>query len=640
MNTAFWYASRATGIVALLLLTAVLVLGILVNRQGRLPGLPRFAVTDLHRNLSLLSVAFIAVHVLTAVLDTYVHIPLASAVIPFASGYERLWLALGAVSLDIMLAMIVTSLLRGRLNRVLWRAVHLLAYASWPVAFAHSIGSSKDLQQGWMLVAGHRLRDDRLGGGNLAAGARRPAGAQGRAGRRGLRPAHRLGGQAGSPDGGAMTTAVNRIGTRRGSPAGCRAAPPAAGRAGGPARPPGPVRPDAVPRAAPALLIADIEASGLTGRGGAAFPVHRKLAAVARAGPRQGRKVVVANGAESEPASRKDEMLLRLAPNLVLDGLQLAAEAVGATEAHLYLHHAPGPQILRALAERASRGLDWLGVTITQAPPRFLAGQEAAVVNRLGGGPALPTFQPPRVSERGLGGAPTLVQNAETLAHLALIARYGPRWFRAVGTATSPAPCSPRSTAPTPGPTSSRRRSARRCAPCSATATAGAPGAQAWLVGGYHGTWLPLPDAAGITLDNASLRRFGAAAGAGVLAALPSDRCGLTEAARVTGYLAAESAGQCGPCLNGLPRIAAALAELAGPGHRRQTRADLERWSGLVKGRGACNHPDGTVRFVRSALTVFEPEIRRHARGQCSATDRRPFLPLPDGLPTREEDWI
>jgi DMSO/TMAO reductase YedYZ heme-binding membrane subunit len=151
MNTAFWYASRTTGIVALLLLTAVLVLGILVNRQGRLPGLPRFAVTDLHRNLSLLSVAFIAVHIGTAVLDTYVHIPLLSAVVPFASGYERLWLGLGAISVDLMAAMIVTSLLRGRLNRVVWKAVHLLAYASWPVAFAHSLGSSKDLQQGWLL---------------------------------------------------------------------------------------------------------------------------------------------------------------------------------------------------------------------------------------------------------------------------------------------------------------------------------------------------------------------------------------------------------------------------------------------------------------------------------------------------------
>ena len=151
MNTAFWYASRATGIVALLLLTAVLVLGILVNRQGRLPGLPRFAVTGIHRNLSLLSVVFIAVHILTAVLDTYVHIPLLSAVVPFSSGYERLWLGLGAIALDLMIAMIVTSLLRGRMNRLVWRAIHLLAYASWPIAFAHSLGSSTDLQRGWLL---------------------------------------------------------------------------------------------------------------------------------------------------------------------------------------------------------------------------------------------------------------------------------------------------------------------------------------------------------------------------------------------------------------------------------------------------------------------------------------------------------
>ena len=150
-STVFWYASRATGVVALLLLTAVLVLGILVNRQGRLPGLPRFAVTSLHRNISLLAVAFIAVHVLTAVADTYVSIPVLSGVIPFASGYERFWLGLGAISFDLMLAMIITSLVRGRLNPILWRAIHLLAYLCWPVAFAHSIGSSKDLQHGWLL---------------------------------------------------------------------------------------------------------------------------------------------------------------------------------------------------------------------------------------------------------------------------------------------------------------------------------------------------------------------------------------------------------------------------------------------------------------------------------------------------------
>src|ERR1019366_4430904 len=143
-STAFWYASRATGIVALLLLTAVFVLGILVNRQGRLPGLPRFAVTSLHKNFSLLAVTFIAVHVFTAVLDTYVSIPL-------AAGYERLWLSLGAISFDLMIAMIVTSLLRSHLNRVLWRAIHLLAYVSWPVAFVHSIGASKDLREGWLL---------------------------------------------------------------------------------------------------------------------------------------------------------------------------------------------------------------------------------------------------------------------------------------------------------------------------------------------------------------------------------------------------------------------------------------------------------------------------------------------------------
>jgi sulfoxide reductase heme-binding subunit YedZ len=154
-STVFWYASRATGIVTLLLLTAVLVLGLVVNRQGRIPGWPGFAVTSLHRNLSLLSVTFIAVHVVTAVLDTYVSIPLVSALIPFTSGYERFWLGLGAVSVDLMLAMIATSLIRGRLDRRLWRAVHLLAYVSWPVAFAHSVGAGKDLQQGpllWLAV--------------------------------------------------------------------------------------------------------------------------------------------------------------------------------------------------------------------------------------------------------------------------------------------------------------------------------------------------------------------------------------------------------------------------------------------------------------------------------------------------------
>jgi methionine sulfoxide reductase heme-binding subunit len=147
-----WYASRATGIVALLLLTAVMLLGILVTRQGRLPGLPRFAVSGLHRNLSLLATAFVALHVLTAVLDGYVDIPLTAAVVPLTSPYERIWLTLGAISLDLTIALIITSLLRRHLSRRAWRAVHLLAYLSWPVAWVHSFFSSGDLQHGVLLV--------------------------------------------------------------------------------------------------------------------------------------------------------------------------------------------------------------------------------------------------------------------------------------------------------------------------------------------------------------------------------------------------------------------------------------------------------------------------------------------------------
>jgi NADH:ubiquinone oxidoreductase subunit F (NADH-binding) len=351
---------------------------------------------------------------------------------------------------------------------------------------------------------------------------------------------------------------------------------------------------------------------------------------VARA---RGRTVIVANGAESEPASRKDALLLRAAPNLVLDGLQLAAEAIGASEAYLYLHPGASPEIARALAQRAAARLDRVTVKVTEAPPRFLAGQESALVSRLGGGPAVPAFTPPRVSERGLGGAPTLVQNVETLAHLALIARYGPRWFRALGTSNEPG--SMLVTVHTMSNT--QVVEAELGVPLSALIPA-AENALAVLVGGYHGAWLPNDNT--ITLDNQTLSKHGAAVGAGVIAALPADRCGLAEAARVVRYLAAESAGQCGPCLNGLPRIAAAMAVLAGSGHHRQVRTDLERWAGLVTGRGACSHPDGTVRFVRSTLTVFAPEIARHARGHCSASNSKPFLPLPAAIPSTEDDWI
>ena len=394
-------------------------------------------------------------------------------------------------------------------------------------------------------------------------------------------------------------------------------------------------------------LIEEIGSAGLTGRGGAGFPVAVKMTAVAN-GP--GRAVVVGNGAEGEPASHKDKQLLWVSPHLVLDGLQLAAEAVGARRAYLYLH--PHDQLHRlladALAQRTAAGWDRIAVTLVAAPPRFLAGEESALASRVGGGLALPSFKRPRVFERGVGGAPTLVQNVETLAHVALIARHGPAWFRQAGTAEEPG---------TMLVTAHRADGARRVRevpigmPVADVLDLGREPAQAVLAGGYHGTWIAAAQAAAMPLANSALGQAGATLGAGVLAALPPGSCGLAETARVLRYLAAESAGQCGPCLNGLPRIAAAFTELAGPSPDPRCLPDLERWAGLVTGRGACHHPDGTVRLVRSALGVFRGEIALHGRGRCAAgrpggggPGAAPFLPVPEpsgppGTPLPRNDW-
>lgn len=370
----------------------------------------------------------------------------------------------------------------------------------------------------------------------------------------------------------------------------------------------------------PDALLRAVAEAGLTGRGGAAFPVHRKLLAVTEAARRTGRApVVVANGAEGEPASHKDRTLLRRSPHLVLDGLRTAAHAVGATEAYLAVED--GASYLEsALAHRD----DPLPVHVVRVPKRFLSGQSSALAQYLSGRPALPAHQRPPVRERGVRRAPTLVQNVETLAHLALIARYGADWFRGAGTPAQPgsALCTVH-VAEAPGDPGRAVRVVEapfglplgRLLPLDA-------GASAVLIGGYHGTWTPAAEAAGMVLDSARL-------GAGVLAVLPAGRCGLVETARVLRHLALQSAGQCGPCLNGLPRIAAAFRTLAAPGRQGTARADLARWSGLVEGRGACHHPDGTVRLVRSALTTFAAEADAHARGRCTATDPTPLLPVP-----------
>ncbi len=391
-------------------------------------------------------------------------------------------------------------------------------------------------------------------------------------------------------------------------------------------------------------LIQVLLESGLTGRGGAAFPVHRKLAAVIEAGTKP---IVIGNGAEGEPASDKDKALLWISPHLVLDGLQLAAEAVGSRAVGLYLHRNSRlhDRLRAALAERAAAGIDRAPVEIIDAPPRFLAGEESALASRTDGGPARPRFKQPRVFERGVAGRPTLVQNVETLAHLALIARYGPRWFRSLGSAEEPGSmlCTVHQTDGTRDVVEAALGTPLGnlvdLEDSAARGFRGANTAQAVLVGGYHGAWLPAWQAAQMTLSNASLRPAGGFVGAGVVVPLPADRCGVAEAARVTRYLALESAGQCGPCFNGLPRIATVLDELAGSRPDPRALAAIRRWAGLVEGRGACHHPDGTVRFVRSALHVFAEEIDRHEHGRCTAPGAPPFLPVPADVPTTEADW-
>ena len=382
----------------------------------------------------------------------------------------------------------------------------------------------------------------------------------------------------------------------------------------------------AAPHAGPELIDL-VERSGLRGRGGGGFPTGRKLAAVASQG---GRPVVVVNAAEGEPASSKDQMLVRYVPHLVLDGAVLAADALGARRAIVALG---GSELnLRALADaidaRARRRVDRHVELVPVAAPRgFVAGEETALVRILNGGPAKPTFPPPRPFERGVGGAPTLVQNAETLAHLSLIARFGPEWFRELGTTDEPGSVLVSLSGAVTRSGVYEIELGTPLAELLRRAGGESEPLRAFLVGGYFGSWL---DSSRIDtpLSDGALVPLGASLGARAIVALPEDACGLVETARVARFLAAESAGQCGPCVNGLAAIAGGLVRLATG--KADSRGDLRRWAAAVRGRGACRHPDGAAAFVASALTCFADEVELHLRGRCSATGRS-VLPLPRG---------
>ena len=340
-------------------------------------------------------------------------------------------------------------------------------------------------------------------------------------------------------------------------------------------------------------LIETLVHSGLSGRGGAAFPVgHKWRAAVARF---KGSGIVVVNGAEGEPRSKKDSLLMATRPHLVLDGAVLAAQALQAREIVLYVgeeHQAARIAMERAVAER-SEGERRL-MRMTSAPARYVAGESSAAVHLVTSGVALPTTTP---------AAPALVQNVETLAHVALIARFGQDsatvLVTVAGGVTHPGVLEMETSA-TVG---------------SAVTLAGGviEPARAILLGGYFGTWMGVDDAWGLPLDPAALRERGLSLGCGVIGVQPRSRCAVCETAGILRYLARESSAQCGPCFFGLRALADACSRIAGSGTNADDLHRLERWAVEVRGRGACKHPDGAVMFLQSALRTFAPEFAHHA---------------------------
>jgi NADH:ubiquinone oxidoreductase subunit F (NADH-binding) len=378
-------------------------------------------------------------------------------------------------------------------------------------------------------------------------------------------------------------------------------------------------------------LVESIARSGLRGRGGAGFPVAAKMEAVAAS--RQP-AIVVANGAEGEPASQKDQLLMEAAPHLVLDGAALAAAALDAGQALIcVVRDAPTAveSVNGALAERQRAGLDPVELGVVEVSERYVAGEESALVHELNGGPAKPTLVPPRPFERGVGGMPTLIQNVETLANLALIARFGPDWFRELGTPEDPGTqlVTLSGSVRSPGPYEIECGTSLSELLEAAGGTSGP--VQAFLIGGYSGTWFAADVAPDLCLSHSGLRSGGASLGPGVVIALPVGACAIAETARVLRYLADESAGQCGPCVFGLDTIAEELGQIAAGVGRPSALAHIERWSREIAGRGACHHPDGALHLIRSCLKTFGTDVTRHQGGSPCATQPalRDLLPLP-----------
>jgi NADH:ubiquinone oxidoreductase subunit F (NADH-binding) len=348
-------------------------------------------------------------------------------------------------------------------------------------------------------------------------------------------------------------------------------------------------------------LIDAIERSRLVGRGGAGFPVATKWRAVANHS--RGHAVIVVNGAEGEPQSKKDRLLMTTRPHLVLDGAFIAARVLRARRVILYIgerHDAARNAMLRALAQRPEpeRGL----VTTAAAPARYVAGAEAAAIHLINDGVAAPTNVPPYPFERGVDGAPTLVQNVETLAHVALLAR--------MGVATNTVLVTVAGGVARPGVLEVDTHTTIGEAVLRSGGATQAP--RAILVGGYFGSWVEPEHAWNLALDPESMRRHGLGLGCGVLGLQPVGRCPVCETAGIMRYLAGESSAQCGPCFFGLRALADACTRIAERSSSTDDLKRLQRWAVDVRGRGACRHPDGAVMFLSSAMHVFAEEFADH----------------------------
>jgi len=374
-----------------------------------------------------------------------------------------------------------------------------------------------------------------------------------------------------------------------------------------------------------------VRQSGLLGRGGGEFPVARKLETAARAG---GSPVVVVNGSEGEPASRKDRTLLELRPHLVLDGASFAAAAVGATEIVVYVE----PQRLRswhavrhAIEVRQRARLPEPPIRLAAGAGRYVSGETSAVVSALEMRGGLPSRRPQPVAASGVGGRPTVVNNVETLAHLGLLSRFGAEWFRQAGS-----PGSPGSTLLTlAGGVGVPGLVVELLAPVGGGHLLAEVGGleqapPAVLVGGYAGKWIPGPPFCASQVDRGLFSASGVGLGCGVIATLPPRACGLATTLRLLAWLADESAGQCGPCMYGLPALAVELEAVVNGDVSRRGILRLHRRAISIVGQGACGHPDGAVALLESALDVFSTDAMNHVRGRpCRGSGELGWFPVP-----------